>query len=417
MRTQISKAGSPSPGKSEVFMEKAPLAPSVAAVPASRIREIADIAFSMEGVLKLYFGESDQPTPDYIKEAATQALADGYTFYTENAGLPSLRKALAEKYRELHDVELDPGSEIVITGSGVQALNVGIRCALDPGDEALLLTPAWPNGSAIVQMFNARPRQVPMALRGSRYEIDFDRLRSCLTPRTRLLLYTSPSNPLGWVASRQDQEALLEFCRRHRLWLLADEVYERLYYAGRVAPSILRLCDRDDALVVVQSFSKTYCMTGWRLGWLVTRRDAARKAAELNEFVISHAPAMAQKAGEVALREGESELESMRERLRNNLDFCRQALEAIPGVRLPEPLGAFYLFPRIEGLSDSFDFCRRFLLRMRVGFAPGVAFGAGGEGSVRLCYAADRGILQEAMERLKTFLGEGRAEGASRTGP
>ena len=192
----------------------------------------------------------DQPTPDYIKQAAIRALADGYTFYTENAGLPSLRKALAEKYRELHRVDLDPGSEIVITSSGVQALNVGIRCGLDPGDEALLLTPAWPNGSAIVQMFNARPRQVPMVLRGSRYEIDFDRLKSCLTTRTRLLLYTSPSNPLGWVASQQDQESLLEFCRRHRLWLLADEVYERLYYGGQVAPSILRLCDRDDAVLV-----------------------------------------------------------------------------------------------------------------------------------------------------------------------
>lgn len=388
-------------------MDRAALATSVTAVPASRIREIADIAFSMEGVLKLYFGESDQPTPDYIKEAATRALAEGFTFYTENAGLPSLRKALAEKYRELHQVDLDPGSEIVITSSGVQALNVGIRCALDPGDEALLLTPAWPNGSAIVQMFNAIPRQVPMVLKDSRYEIDFDRLRSCLNPRTRLLLYTSPSNPLGWVASRQDQEALLEFCRRHRLWLLADEVYERLYYGGNVAPSILRLCDRDDAVVVVQSFSKTYCMTGWRLGWLVTRRDAARKATELNEFVVSHAPAMAQKAGEVALRDGESELDSMRERLRDNLDFCRLALDAMPGVTLPEPLGAFYLFPRIEGLSDSFDFCRRFLLGKQVGFAPGVAFGAGGEGSVRLCYAADRDILREALVRLKIFLAEG----------
>ena len=409
MATQTQKASFPSPGQSEVLMERADLAPSVKAVPASRIREIADIAFSMDGVLKLYFGESDQPTPDYIKEAATRALADGYTFYTENAGLPSLREALAEKYRELHRVELDPGSEIVITSSGVQALNVGIRCALDPGDEALLLTPAWPNGSAIVQMFNARPRQVPMVLRDSRYEIDFDRLRSCLTPRTRMLLYTSPSNPLGWVASRRDQEALLEFCRRHRLWLLADEVYERLYYGGNVAPSILRLCDRKDAVLVVQSFSKTYCMTGWRLGWLVTRGDAARKTTELNEFVVSHAPAMAQKAGEVALRDGESELASMRERLRENLDYCRQTLEAMPGVTLPEPLGAFYLFPRIEGLSDSFDFCRRFLLRKRVGFAPGVAFGAGGEGSVRLCYAADRDILREALARLKTFLGEGGA--------
>ena len=409
MPTQIGKAGSSSAGQAEATLERAALATSVTAVPASRIREIADIAFSMEGVLKLYFGESDQPTPDYIKQAAAQALADGYTFYTENAGLPSLREALAEKYRELHQVELDPGSEIVITSSGVQALNVGIRCALDPGDEALLLTPAWPNGSAIVQMFNARPRQVPMVLSGSRYEIDFDRLRSCLNPRTRLLLYTSPSNPLGWVASRRDQQALLEFCRRHRLWLLADEVYERLYYGGNVAPSVLRLCDRDDAVMVVQSFSKTYCMTGWRLGWLVTRRDAARKATELNEFVVSHAPAMAQKAGEAALRDGESELASMRERLRDNLAFCRQALDAMPGVTLPEPLGAFYLFPRIEGLTDSFDFCRRFLLRQHVGFAPGVAFGAGGEGSVRLCYAADRDILREALARMRTFLDEGGA--------
>lgn len=392
-------------------MEKPTLASSVKLVPASRIRDIAEIAFSMDGVLKLHFGESDQPTPDYIKEAATRALADGYTFYTENAGLPSLRTTLAEKYKELHQVELDPGSEIVITGSGVQALNVGIRCTLNPGDEALLLTPAWPNGSAIVQMFNAMPKQVSMAFTDSSYEIDFDRLKSSLTPRTRLLLYTSPSNPLGWVASRQDQEALLEFCRRHRLWLLADEVYERLYYSGTVAPSILRVCDRDDAVLVVQSFSKAYCMTGWRLGWLVTRRDAARKATELNEFVVSHAPAMAQKAGETALRDGESELESMRGRLQGNLDYCRQSLEAIPGVRVPKPRGAFYLFPQIEGLSDSFDFCRRFLLQMRVGVAPGVAFGEGGEGSVRLCYAADREILQEAMERLKRFLGEGWSEG------
>ena len=388
-------------------MEKTPLASSVAAVPASRIREIADIAFPMEGVLKLYFGESDQPTPDYIKEAATRALADGYTFYTENAGLPSLREALAGKYHELHGINLDPESEIVITSSGVQALNVGIRCALDPGDEALLLTPAWPNGSAIVQMFSATPRQVPMELSHSQYEIDFDRLRSCLTPRTRMLLYTSPSNPLGWVASRQDQDALLEFCRRHRLWLIADEVYERLYYPGRVAPSVLRLCHRNDAVLVVQSFSKTYCMTGWRLGWLVARKDAARKATELNEFVVSHAPAMAQKAGEAALRDGEAELESMRERLRCNLRFCRQSLEGMAGVTLPQPLGAFYLFPRIENLHDSFDFCRRLLLKMRVGLAPGVAFGAGGEGSVRLCYAADRAVLQKAMERLRTFLDQG----------
>ena len=387
-------------------MVQAGLARSVLDVPASRIRELADIAFTMDDVLKLYFGESDQPTPRYIKEAAAQALTEGYTFYTENAGLPTLREALAEKYLELHAVELDPATQIVITASGVQALNVGIRCTLDPGDEVLLLTPAWPNGSAIVQMFNGVPREVPMVLNGKRYEIDFDHLQACLTSRTRLLLYTSPSNPLGWVASEQDQEALLEFCRRHDLWLMADEVYERIYYQGSVAPSILRKCNRNDAVIVVQSFSKTYCMTGWRLGWIVTRPDAARKTTELNEFVISHAPAMAQKAGEVALRKGEDEIKLMRTHLRENLNFCRQALQEMPGITLPEPEGAFYLFPRIEGLTDSFEFCRRLLLGMRVGLAPGIAFGKGGEGSVRLCYAADLAILRLAMKRMGTFLSD-----------
>ena len=177
------------------------LASSVERVPHSRIRELAEIAMSMDGVLRLYFGESNLPTPDFIKRAAVDALADGFTFYTENAGLPSLRRAIAAKYGELHGVELDPAAEIVITASGVQALNVAIRAVLDPGDEALVLTPAWPNGSSNVAMANALVRQIPHVLRGARYAIDFDALEAAITPRTRLLLYTSPSNPLGWVAT------------------------------------------------------------------------------------------------------------------------------------------------------------------------------------------------------------------------
>ncbi|RPI11780.1 MAG: aminotransferase class I/II-fold pyridoxal phosphate-dependent enzyme [Acidobacteriales bacterium] len=377
-------------------------------VPHSRIRELADIAMSMDGVLRLYFGESNLPTPDYIKRAAAQALAEGYTYYTENAGLPSLRRALAEHYGRLHGVGLDPGSEIVITASGVQALCVGIRCLLDPGDQALVLTPAWPNGSSIVAMSNAVPVEIPHPLRGDRYEIDFDALKAALTPRTRMLLYTSPSNPLGWVASVEEQRRLLDFCRHHGLWLMADEVYERLYYpgakAGEPAPSILRLATREDAVVVIQSFSKSYCMTGWRLGWLVARKDVAARAAQLNEFIVSHAASFTQKAAESALSEGEAEMARMVERLKTNRDFCRAALSQMPGVTVPQPDGAFYLFPRIEGLADSFEFCRRLLLETKLGLAPGVAFGAGGEGSVRLCYAAERGILEQAIERLAGFL-------------
>src|SRR6266849_5801515 len=286
------------------------LAASALRVPHSRIRELAEIAMSMDGVLKLYFGESNLPTPEYIKRAAQKAMADGFTFYTENAGLPSLRKALTRYYQELHSVERDPATEIVVTASGVQALNLGIRCVLDPGDEALVLTPAWPNGSSNIALANAVPIEIPHPLLGDRYEIDFAALEAAVTPRTRMLLYTSPSNPLGWVATIDDQKRLLDFSRRHGLWLMADEVYERLNYTGAQvttpAPSILKLADRDDAVIVIQSFSTTYCMTGWRLGWLITRRDLAARATQINEFVVSHAPSVAQRAAETALLWGET---------------------------------------------------------------------------------------------------------------
>lgn len=366
---------------------------------------------SMDGVLRLYFGESNLPTPDYIKQAAYRAIADGFTFYTENAGLPSLRRAIAASYQRLHSVELDPTSEIVVTASGGQAINLGIRCVLDPGDEGIVMTPAWPNGSSNVMLANAAVREMAHPLCGERYRVDFDALEAVVTPRTRLLLYTSPSNPLGWVATEQEQQGLLDFARRHGLWLMADEVYDRLYYSGgrlgEPVPSILRKATREDSVMVVHSFSKTYCMTGWRVGWLIARRDLAAKATQVNEFVISHAPTFAQKAGETALAEGEEELVRMLDRLKENRDLCLDALSGVPGVTVPKPDGAFYVFPRIDGLTDSFGFCRRLLEETRVGLAPGVAFGAGGEGSIRICYAAECSILEPAMERLTKFIRSG----------
>jgi aspartate/methionine/tyrosine aminotransferase len=387
------------------------LAASAENVPHSRIRELAEMAMSMDGVLRLYFGESNLPTPEFIKRAAVRGMAEGFTFYTENAGLPSLRRAIAAQYRRLHGVALDPASEIVVTASGVQALNVAIRCVLGPGDEALVLSPVWPNGASNVAMANAVARQIPHILCGHRYLVDFEALASAFTPRTRVLIYTSPSNPLGWVATEGEQQQLLDFARQRDLWLIADEVYDRIYYGGPrpgvPAPSILSKVTRDDAVMVIQSFSKSYCMTGWRLGWLVARRDVAAKATQLNEFIISHAPSFAQKAGEVALAEGEEELALMITRLKENRDLCLDALGGLAGVTVPAPEGAFYVFPRIDGLADSFAFCKRLLEKMRVGLAPGVAFGPGGEGSVRICYAAERTVLEPALERLSGFLRAG----------
>jgi aspartate/methionine/tyrosine aminotransferase len=370
----------------------------------SQIRELADVAFRMDNVLKLHFGESNLPTPNFIKAAAAQALADGYTYYTENGGLPELRETIAAKYQELHAVSLDPNREIAVTASGTQAFNIGVRCAIDPGSEAMILTPNWPNGSEVVRLYGATPVEVPFAFDVERYRVDMEALEDAVNDRTRLLVYSSPSNPLGWVASVDEQRALLDFCRRHGLWLLADEVYERLYYRGAVAPSILRLCTRDDAVIVTQSFSKTYCMTGWRLGWLVSRGDLVRKATQLNEFVVSCAPAMVQRAGMVALQRGEEGISAMAKALQEQMSFCYDALAAVDRISLAEPDGAFYLFPRITGVENSFDYAVQLLKDTHVSLCPGSAFGNGGEGSLRLCFASDMSVLEPAMERVTKFI-------------
>ena len=380
------------------------LAPSLSRVAPSQIRTIADVAFSMDDVLKLHFGESSMQTAQYLKDAAYQAMNAGYTFYTENAGLPSLRQAIADKYDELHQVQVDPAHEIVVSASGVQALNVSIRCAIDTGDEAIVLTPNWPNGSAIVSLFGGYPKEIPLVWSSKRYEINFAALEKALSPKTRLLVYTSPSNPLGWVANPEEQQAILDFCRRNRLWLLADEVYERIYFGGAVAPSILRLCTQEDAVIVVQSFSKSYCMTGWRLGWLVARPDLVKKATQLNEFIVSHAPSMIQRAGETALKYGEEKVLSMVKSLQEKVSFCFEALHSMKRVTVANPEGAFYLFPQIEGVKDSYSFALSLLKETKVAVAPGIAFGNGGEGAVRICCAAEMSILEAAMERFAKFL-------------
>ncbi len=392
-------------------------APSAERVPESRIRALADVAFGMEDVLFLQFGESTIPTPPYVVEAVNRAAQEGWTFYSPNQGLPSLRDAIANLIARLHGVEIVP-PEIQVTSGGVQALNLAIKCVIDPGDEALVLSPNWPNGSAMVEMFGGRTIEVPMARAGQRFTPDVEAMERALSPRTRLLLYASPSNPLGWTATVAEQRMLLEFARRHGLWLLTDEVYERIYYGGQgaaeggqgqavggqIAPSILKLCSREDAVIVVNSFSKTYCMTGWRLGWLVSRADFVQKAAQLNEFIVSHAPPMIQRGGEAAIAHGEDDVAAMVEEFQERRDFCAGMLRTVPGVNLPEPEGAFYLFPQLEGVSDSFEFALELLRKKQVAVAPGSAFGNGGEGSIRICYAPGMDVLEPAMERICEFI-------------
>ncbi len=398
-------------------MSSPTFAPSAARVPESRIRALADVAFGMEDVLFLQFGESTIPTPPYVVEAVNRAAQEGWTFYSPNQGLPSLRDAIANLIARLHGVEIGP-PEIQVTSGGVQALNLAIKCVIDPGDEAIVLSPNWPNGSAMVEMFGGRAVEVPMARAGRRFTPDVAAMERALSPRTRLLLYASPSNPLGWTATVAEQRILLDFARQHGLWLLTDEVYERIYYGGQgaaegergqavggqIAPSILKLCTREDAVIVVNSFSKTYCMTGWRLGWMVGRADFVQKAAQLNEFIVSHAPPMIQRGGEAAIAHGEDDVAAMVEEFQERRDFCAGMLRTVPGVNLPEPEGAFYLFPQLDGVNDSFEFALELLRKKQVAVAPGSAFGNGGEGSIRICYAPGMDVLEPAMERICEFI-------------
>jgi aspartate aminotransferase len=395
----------------EAVTPRQPISETLARVPLSGIREIGNLALGMEGVLPLYFGESNFPTPAFIVEAATQAMQDGWTRYSENAGIPALRQELAAQYERLHQVTLDPATEIIITASGLQALHIALRTVIDPGDEVLVLTPSWPNGANIVELSHGVKVEVPFTLADGRYAIDFERLDRVAGPKARALLMTSPSNPLGWVATTEEQRQLLEFCRARDMWLIADEVYERLYYEGDrlgdPAPSILRACERDDLVIVTQSFSKTYCMTGWRVGWIVAPPSVGPTIANSNELFISHATTFVQVAATVALAEGEAALLGMLEHYEANREFCIEALGSLAQITVPRPSGAFYLFPEVEGLEDSQTFCRELLLHERVGLAPGSAFGTGGEGSLRLCYAGERAWLEQGIERLERFLRAG----------
>jgi aspartate/methionine/tyrosine aminotransferase len=382
----------------------------------SRIRAIAALADQHPGTLRLFYGEDTLPTPGFIKAAAQRGLDADLTYYAPNAGYPWLRQAIAAQVADLHGVALDPTAEVVVTASGMVALHLACLATLGPGDSALVVTPLWPNIPAAVRLAGASTVEVPMTFSEAGYSLDFDRLGAAVRPDTRLLALASPSNPTGWTATAGDWERLLDFCAGHDLWLLADTVYERLVDGARVAPSPLRVLGGRPRLLVAQSFSKAYRMTGWRVGYAVGPPEAARVMTYLQEFVVSHAPGFVQEAARVAILEGEPFVAESQARYARHRAIAVERLRAIPGVTVPEPAGAFYVFPRLEGLTESFAFCEYLVRELRVGVAPGSAFGLGGEGHVRICFAVDDSTLREALDRFETgwrqWRGRGAGEGA-----
>ena len=367
--------------------------------------QIATAAEAMPGSIKLCYGESDMPTPAFIGDAANEAIKAGHTFYTHTAGSPELRDAIARKIHDLHGVSYRP-SEVMSTVGASMAIYAAIRALVGRGDNAVIVSPAYAIFSNGVIMAGGEPRTAPLARDGQGFRLDLDRVRGAINAGTRLVIVNSPSNPTGWMITVDEQQALIELAERHDLVVLADEVYERLVYTDDVAlaPSFARLAHDRNRLIVVNSFSKTYNMTGWRLGWAQASETTIKTMYRAVEFMTSNPSAMVQQAGIVALRDGEPYIRELQAHYAQRRAHVMAALALLPGVSLPEPEGAFYAFPRIEGLTDSTAFTAKLLRDTGLALAPGVGFGADGEGSVRMCFAASEATVTDALARFSAWL-------------
>ncbi len=376
--------------------------PEIENLPASKIRDVANAALGRADVLAFWFGESDEVTPEPIRQAAAESLARGETFYAHNLGLPSLREAVAGYVSALHGpVSVD---RIAITASGVTALMLAFQALIGAGDEVVAVTPVWPNLTAQPVVLGAQVRRLPLQpQRDGSWRLDLDALMAAVTPKTRVLLINAPNNPTGWTLTRDEQRAILAHCRKTGTWILSDEVYERLFYAdGGVAPSFLDVADASDRVVVAQSFSKSFLMTGWRLGWLVMPDGMSEHMGKLIEFASSCSPVFVQRAAEVALAHADRLVPPLRQHLLACRDRLIGGLQALPGVTASSPPGGMYAFFRIEGQNDSMALAQRLVAEHGLGLAPGVAFGPEGEGWLRWCFASrDLSRLEVGLDRLR----------------
>ena len=377
---------------------------AIARLPASKIREVANAGIGRSDVLAFWFGESDEVTPEAVRHAAAQSLNDGETFYAHNLGLPELRQALATYCSALHgsvDVE-----RIAVTSSGVNALMLAMQLLAGAGDEVVAVVPLWPNLTAQAEIMGATVRRVALRPQQGRWALDLDTLRAAVTPATRLLLLNAPNNPTGWTLTREEQQAILAHCRGTGTWIVADEVYERLHFgAGSAAPSFLDIASDEDRLVVAHSFSKSFLMTGWRLGWLVLPRGHMDAIGKLIEFNTSCAPVFVQRGALAALQLAPDFVPGLVQRLRGCRDRLLPQLAALPGVEVASPPGGMYAFFRVQGRDDSLAFAKQLVQQHGLGLAPGVAFGDEGEGWLRWCFASrDPQRLDAGVQRLARAL-------------
>jgi aspartate/methionine/tyrosine aminotransferase len=373
---------------------------------ASKIREVANAGMGRDDVLAFWFGESDEVTPEVVRQAAIESLQRGETFYAHNLGLPELREAIARYASGLHPTV--DASRIAVTSGGVSALMLAVQALVDAGDEVVAVTPVWPNLTAQPAIMGAHVRTLPLVPVNGQWTLDLPALRAAVTSKTRLLIVNAPNNPTGWTMSREEQQAVLDHCRQTGTWILADEVYERLYFEptpNACAPSFLDISKPDDRLVVTHSFSKSFLMTGWRLGWLVLPPSMVEGIGKLIEFNTSCASVFTQRAAIAAIEHAGEITPRVVAHLKQCRDTLVPLLAALPGVQVAPAKGGMYAFFRLEGFGDSLEVAKRLVAEAGLGLAPGNAFAPEAQGWLRWCFASkDPQRLVKGVERLRDWL-------------
>ena len=376
---------------------------SAQALPSSGIATVFAHGLGKPGLIPLWAGEGDLPTPGFIAEAASRALLGGETFYTHQRGLPELREAIAA-YHARHYGRPFSAQNFFVTGGGMQAIQLAFQMTVGAGDEVLVPTPSWPNFRGAVETCGGTVKAVPMQLERAGWHLDLERLFSAIGPKTRAIVINSPANPSGWTASQDELSAILEFTRSHGLWIIADEIYGRFYYAGGLAPSLQHLITPDDRVLFAQTFSKNWAMTGWRIGWLQAPAALGQVIENLVQYNTSGVAAFMQRGAIAALNEGDAFVETQVQRAREGLEIVRQALDPLNSVRFVAPAGAFYAFFGVDGITDTLGAALRMVDEAKVGVSPGTAFGEGADAYFRICFLRSPDQLREAMRRLSQWI-------------
>ncbi|MBT5187388.1 MAG: pyridoxal phosphate-dependent aminotransferase [Kordiimonadaceae bacterium] len=368
----------------------------------SATRELANSAMGRENLIPLWFGEPDQSTPQFICDSAAKALKNGETFYTEGLGKPFLREAIATYQNNLYDCNMAT-DRIAVTLSGGNALNLAFQSILDDGDKMVTTLPSFPNLLAIpalqgadVQAVNIRPTED-----GWKLDIDefLDRAKGA-----KVVLLNSPNNPTGWTLNHDEQRYILDELRNRGTWIIADDVYSRLYYDGKAAPAFLEISQPEDRLIVVNSFSKAWAMTGWRIGWLTLPASLTPTVEKLMEYSAACVPAFTQHAALSAITKGEDFIETSNQRYLKSLEVVSKRLSEFPNIKFPRPNAAFYAYFQINGVTDNMAYARKILDETGVGLAPGIAFDPDAKDWFRLCFANSTDRINEAFDRMTPLL-------------